>query len=192
MMLDTLEAVEISDSLKPFGERTCLVVEDDDAYRQRLSLALTRTGFIVSSVRTIADALTVADKNPPAFAVVDLRLQDGSGLEVVEALQNSRPDIRSIILTGYGTLPLAVSAMKLGAQNVLTKPADIEDIVSSLTTTPGEMPAPPENPTSPDQVRWEHIKAVFERSNHNVSETARRLNMHRRTLQRILLKMSPR
>ena len=189
-MLDALEPIEIAAALQAFDDRSCLVVDDDDSYRQRLSIALTRRGFIVSSLHDVADALVVADQNAPAFAVIDLRLRDGSGLEIVEALHKNRPDTRSIVLTGYGAIPYAVSAMKLGAKDVLTKPADIEDIVTALTTPSHKMPHPPENPASPDQVRWEHIQTVFNHSNKNVSKTARRLNMHRRTLQRILSKNS--
>ncbi|MEO1309318.1 MAG: response regulator, partial [Pseudomonadota bacterium] len=122
----------------------------------------------------------------PAFAVVDLRLDDGFGLEVIEALKQHRPDAHTVVLTGYGALPNAVAAIKSGAQNVLSKPADIEDIVNSLLADPEAQPEPPESPTEPNQVRWEYIKSVFDKNDRNVSQTARLLNMHRRTLQRIL------
>jgi len=184
------ESVEIADALASFTDRTCLIVEDDDAFRDRLSSTLARLSFIVTKAQSVQEARGSIERQPPAFAVIDLRLQDGSGLELAETLHQARPGHRSIILTGYGTLPMAVSAMKVGVQNVLTKPADIEDIVNALTAEPGKMPMAPEHPTPPDQVRWDHIQSVFELCNRNVSETARQLKMHRRTLQRILLKQN--
>jgi two-component system response regulator RegA len=121
-----------------------------------------------------------------------LRLEDGSGLSVVEALNKSRPDARIVMLTGYGAIATAVAAVKAGALDYLAKPADPEDIVKALLASPDERPEPPENPMSADRIRWEHIQRVYELCGHNVSETARRLNMHRRTLQRILAKRAPR
>ena len=168
------------------ADRTCLVLDDDAVFRERLARALTHTGFIVSAAGTVQDGLTIASHNPPAFAIVDLRLDDGFGLEVIEALKQSRPDTHTVVLTGYGALPSAVAAIKMGAQNVLAKPADIEDIVNSLLADPEQKPMPPEAPTEPNQVRWEYIKSVFDKNGGNVSQTARLLNMHRRTLQRIL------
>jgi two-component system response regulator RegA len=123
--------------------------------------------------------------------VVDLRLQDGNGLDVVEVLRDKRPDARVVVLTGYGAIATAVAAVKIGATDYLSKPADANDIVNALLATGDDMPPPPENPMSADRVRWEHIQRVYELCDRNVSETARRLNMHRRTLQRILAKRSP-
>ncbi|MEM7327525.1 MAG: response regulator [Pseudomonadota bacterium] len=168
------------------ADRTCLVLDDDTIFRERLAKALTQVGFVVSAAGTVHDGVTIASHNPPAFAVVDLRLDDGFGLEVIEALKQNRPDAHTVVLTGYGALPNAVAAIKSGAQNVLAKPADIEDIVNSLLADPQGQPEPPESPTEPNQVRWEYIKSVFDKNDGNVSQTARVLNMHRRTLQRIL------
>ncbi len=179
-------------SLEGVADRTCLVVDDDAPFVQRLSRALSGRGFVVSSATSVAEGKDIARLNPPAFAVVDLRLEDGSGLEVVEVLQKHRPDTRAVILTGYGAIATAVAAVKAGAVDYLAKPADVEDIIAALTATDTDRPPPPDNPMSADRVRWEHIQRVFELCNHNVSETARRLNMHRRTLQRILAKRAPR
>ncbi len=184
--------VEIHDALKDAEDRTCLVLDDDGPFCQRLARALSQRGFIVSAVSTVGEARDIARLNPPAFAVLDLRLEDGSGLDVVETLHKHREDARAVILTGYGAIATAVAAVKAGAADYLAKPADVEDIIKALTANPDEKPAPPDNPMSADRVRWEHIQRVYELCNHNVSETARRLNMHRRTLQRILAKRAPR
>lgn len=184
--------VEVHEGLKDVEDKTCLVLDDDGPFCQRLARALGQRGFIVSAVSTVSEAKDIARLNPPAFAVLDLRLEDGSGLEVVEALQKHRENARAVILTGYGAIATAVAAVKAGAVDYLAKPADVEDIVKALLARPDEKPAPPDNPMSADRVRWEHIQRVYELCNHNVSETARRLNMHRRTLQRILAKRAPR
>ncbi|MFO0201769.1 MAG: ActR/PrrA/RegA family redox response regulator transcription factor [Hyphomonadaceae bacterium JAD_PAG50586_4] len=174
------------------GEKTLLVLDDDAAFRTRLARALEQRGFEVTAVATVAEASDVAAKTPPAYAVLDLRLEDGSGLSVVEALSRHRADCRVVILTGYGAIATAVAAVKAGAIDYLAKPADPEDIVKALLAAPDDRPEPPENPMSADRIRWEHIQRVYELCGHNVSETARRLNMHRRTLQRILAKRAPR
>ncbi|MEO0785126.1 MAG: ActR/PrrA/RegA family redox response regulator transcription factor [Pseudomonadota bacterium] len=184
--------VTLHDSLKDVEDRTCLVLDDDGPFLQRLARALTQRGFLVSAVSSAGEARDIARLNPPAFAVLDLRLEDGSGLDVVQVLHEYRPDARAVILTGYGAIATAVAAVKAGAVDYLAKPADVEDIVKALTARPDEKPAPPDNPMSADRVRWEHIQRVYELCDHNVSETARRLNMHRRTLQRILAKRAPR
>ncbi|HBJ92256.1 ActR/PrrA/RegA family redox response regulator transcription factor [Ponticaulis sp.] len=184
--------IDIHKALEELTDRTLMVLDDDAPFRTRLAQALTRRGFTVSAVGTVAEAKDVARLNPPAFAVIDLRLEDGSGLEVVETLQEYREDVRAIMLTGYGALATAVAAVKAGAIDYLSKPADVEDIIKALVAQRDEAPEPPENPMSADRVRWEHIQRVYELCNHNVSETARRLNMHRRTLQRILAKRAPR
>jgi two-component system response regulator RegA len=173
-------------------DRSLLVLDDDGPFRARLARALELRGFEVVSFGTVAEAREQLKTRPPAFAVVDLRLEDGSGLDVVEALHQAREDSHAVILTGYGAIATAVAAVKAGAIDYLPKPADIDDVVNALLTTPEERPDPPENPMSADRVRWEHIQRVYELCNHNVSETARRLNMHRRTLQRILAKRAPR
>ncbi|MCC5981888.1 MAG: ActR/PrrA/RegA family redox response regulator transcription factor [Oceanicaulis sp.] len=174
------------------ADKTLLILDDDAPFRNRLGRAMMQRGFIVSAVATVAEALDIARANPPAFAVVDLRLEDGDGLDVVRALHASRPDCRAVMLTGYGNIATAVAAVKSGAIDYLAKPADADDVVKALLASPGDKPEPPENPMSADRVRWEHIQRVFELCDHNVSETARRLNMHRRTLQRILAKRAPR
>jgi len=174
------------------GDATLLVLDDDTPFRTRLARALEMRGFVVTSTATVAEATEHAAKSPPAYAVLDLRLEDGSGLSVVEALSKHRPDCRVVMLTGYGAIATAVAAVKAGAVDYLAKPADPEDIVKALLAAPDGAPEPPDNPMSADRIRWEHIQRVYELCGHNVSETARRLNMHRRPLQRILAKRAPR
>jgi two-component system response regulator RegA len=173
-------------------DRSLLLLDDDAPLRTRLGRALEARGFMPELVASVSEALAAVKAKPPAFAVLDMRLEDGNGLRVVEAINEVRPDARVIMLTGYGNIATAVAAVKAGAGDYLSKPADADDVVRALLAQPGEAPPPPENPMSADRVRWEHIQRVFELCNHNVSETARRLNMHRRTLQRILAKRAPR
>jgi len=173
-------------------DRSCLVVDDDAPFRNRIARALVQRGFEVTDVATVAEAKAAAGANAPAFAVLDMRLEDGSGLDVVDELHRIRPDCRVVMLTGYGNIATAVAAVKAGAIDYLAKPADADDVAKALLASPEGQPAPPDNPMSADRVRWEHIQRVYELCNHNVSETARRLNMHRRTLQRILAKRAPR
>jgi len=173
------------------GDRSLLIVEDDKSFLQRLARAMETRGFIVTTAETVADGLLQVEKSAPAFAVVDMRLGDGTGLDVISALKRRRPDARGIVLTGYGNIATAVTAVKLGAVDYLSKPADADDVVAALLATEGKKAEPPENPMSADRVRWEHIQRIYELCGRNVSETARRLNMHRRTLQRILAKRAP-
>ena len=173
-------------------DNSILILDDDGPFRNRLGRALTQRGFEVTAIETIADAMNRVKTNPPAFAVLDMRLGDGNGLTVVEALHETRPDCKMVMLTGYGNLATAVHAIKAGAIDYLAKPADADDVCKALLAPRGEQPDPPENPMSADRVRWEHIQRVYELCGKNVSETARRLNMHRRTLQRILAKRAPR
>ena len=172
-------------------DRTLLIADDDAAFRNRIARALELRGFIVTAVGSVAEALAQTAR-PPAFAVLDLRLGDGNGLELVGPLRQARPDIRIVVLTGYGNIATAVAAVKEGAVDYLAKPADADAIEQALTAHGRKLPPPPSNPMSADRVRWEHIQRVFEQCDRNVSETARRLNMHRRTLQRILGKHAPR
>jgi len=151
-----------------------------------------KRGFVPEMAGSVAAGRAIATARPPAYAVVDLRLEDGNGLDVVEVLREKRPDCRVVVLTGYGAIATAVAAVKIGAVDYLSKPADANDVTAALLAKPDELPPPPENPMSADRVRWEHIQRVYELCDRNVSETARRLNMHRRTLQRILAKRSPR
>lgn len=169
-----------------------LLVDDDEAFLKRLGRAMERRGFQVEMAGSVAEAVAAIALRPPAYAVVDLRLGDGNGLEVVEKLRERRDDARVIVLTGYGAIASAVAAVKIGAIDYLSKPADAAEVTQALLARGGELPDPPENPMSADRVRWEHIQRVFEMCDRNVSETARRLGMHRRTLQRILAKRSPR
>lgn len=169
-----------------------MVLDDNEPFRIRLGRALEKRGFEPVLVGSIAEATAMVKSNPPAFAVLDMRLEDGNGLDIVALLHEFRPDCRMVMLTGYGNLATAVAAVKGGAVDYLAKPADADDVVKALMAKPDEAPAPPENPMSADRVRWEHIQRVYELCDNNVSETARRLGMHRRTLQRILTKRAPR
>jgi two-component system response regulator RegA len=176
----------------PESERSLLIVDDDAPLCQRLARAMERRGFVVTTADGVAAGVAAATAQPPAFAVVDLRLGDGSGLEIVSALRGARPGARIVVLTGYGNIATAVAAVKAGALDYLPKPADADAVERALLAREGETPEPPEDPMSADRVRWEHIQRIFELCERNVSETARRLKMHRRTLQRILSKHAPR
>ena len=179
--------------LKDIGpDKSLLLLDDDEPFLRRLERAMEKRGFEVESSGSVAAGKAIATARPPAHAVIDLRLEDGNGLDVVEVLRAKRPDARIVVLTGYGAIATAVAAVKIGATDYLSKPADANDITAALLADAEEMPAPPDNPMSADRVRWEHIQRVYELCDRNVSETARRLNMHRRTLQRILAKRSPR
>jgi two-component system, response regulator RegA len=172
-------------------ERSLLIADDDAAFRTRLARAMEQRGYVVTAVGSVAEALAQA-ATPPTYAVIDLRLGDGNGLEIVGPLRKARPDMRIVVLTGYGNIATAVAAVKEGAVDYLSKPADADAIEQALVAHGKKLPPPPSNPMSADRVRWEHIQRVFEQCDRNVSETARRLNMHRRTLQRILGKHAPR
>lgn len=179
------ELVEIGE------DNSLLLLDDDEPFLRRLARAMEKRGFAVEAVETVAAGKAIATARPPAYAVIDLRLEDGNGLDVVEVLRERRPDAKIVVLTGYGAIATAVASVKIGATDYLSKPADANDVTAALLSSGGGRPPPPENPMSADRVRWEHIQRVFELCDRNVSETARRLNMHRRTLQRILAKRSP-
>jgi len=172
-------------------DRSLLLVDDDLPFLNRLGRAMEQRGFYVRTAPTIAEAVALATDQAPAFAVLDMRLDDGNGLDVVPILRNLRDDMRIIMLTGYGNIATAVAAVKAGAVDYLAKPTDADAVEAALLASSGSKPPPPETPMSADRVRWEHIQRVYELCDRNVSETARRLNMHRRTLQRILAKRSP-
>ena len=174
------------------NDRTLVLVDDDKPFVVRMARALEARGFEVHPAGSVEEGLDVMRESAPAYAVIDMRLEDGNGLELVSELSRVRPDCRAVVLTGYGNIATAVTAVKLGAVDYLAKPADADDVSAALLATTGEKAEPPENPMSADRVRWEHIQRVYELCNRNVSETARRLNMHRRTLQRILAKRAPR
>ncbi len=174
-------------------DTSLLLVDDDEVFLRRLARAMERRGFAVETATSVVAGKAIAQARPPAYAVIDLRLEDGNGLDVVEALRAAREEARIVVLTGYGAIATAVAAVKIGATDYLSKPADANEVVRALLSDTSEiLPEPPENPMSADRVRWEHIQRVFEQCDRNVSETARRLSMHRRTLQRILAKRSPR
>jgi len=173
------------------ADKSLLLLDDDQALRNRMGRALESRGFEVVTAASVAEAGVALAQRVPAFAVLDMRLEDGNGLKVVEMIRDRREDARIVMLTGYGAIATAVAAVKAGAVDYLQKPADADDVVKALLMT-GEAPEPPDNPMSADRVRWEHIQRVYELCDHNVSETARRLGMHRRTLQRILAKRAPR
>lgn len=175
----------------PEEESTLLIVDDDAVFRGQLVRAMENRGFTVVAAESLAEARSLARAEAPAYAIVDMRLEDGNGLDLVEPLRAVRGDMKIVILTGFGNIASAVSAIKVGAVDYLAKPADADDIVKALLSRT-QQPPPPEDPMSADRVRWEHIQRVYELCDRNVSETARRLKMHRRTLQRILAKRSPR
>lgn len=173
------------------AERTLLLVDDDKPFLTRLARAMETRGFEVLTAESVAEGVALVRRSAPSFAVVDLRLADGNGLDVIEALHQARPEARAVVLTGYGNIATAVTAVKLGAIDYLAKPADADAVYGALVGDTDNRAALPDNPMSADRVRWEHIQRVYELCNRNVSETARRLNMHRRTLQRILAKRAP-
>lgn len=168
-----------------------MLVDDDGPLRRSLERAIDRRGFRVRSAESLRDGMNLAHTIRPDYAVIDLRLEDGSGIDLVKRLRDLHPKTKIVILTGYGNIATAVAAVKAGAVDYLAKPADADDVINALLNSGSQLPPPPINPMSADRVRWEHIQRVFEQCNRNVSETARRLNMHRRTLQRILNKRAP-
>lgn len=173
-------------------DASLLILDDDAPFRTRLGRAMEKRGFTVQTAETVSEAKQMVRDAAPAFAVLDMRLEDGNGLDVIDLIHDTRPDCKMVMLTGYGNLATAVSAVKRGAVDYLAKPADADDVCKALLAERGQAPEPPENPMSADRVRWEHIQRVYELCGKNVSETARRLSMHRRTLQRILAKRAPR
>jgi len=173
-------------------DHSLLIVDDDGPFLKRLGRAMEQRGFDVRLAQSVSEGINAIVSQPPAFAVVDMRLEDGNGLDVLTELHKRKPDAKAVILTGYGNIATAVTAVKLGAIDYLAKPADADDVTKALLSNPEDKATPPDNPMSPDRVRWEHIQRVYELCDRNVSETARKLNMHRRTLQRILAKRAPR
>jgi two-component system response regulator RegA len=172
--------------------KSLLVVDDDEPFRTRLGRALEKRGFVVYLAESVERGLELGKLYKPDCAVIDLRLADGSGLDIVPALRDVRADCRIVMLTAYGNIATAVAAVKAGAVDYLAKPADADAVEHALLSESSASPAPPPDPMPADRVRWEHILRVFEQCGRNVSETARRLKMHRRTLQRILAKHAPR
>lgn len=181
-----------NENIIPGDDVSLLLVDDDTIFVRRLGRAMELRGFSVQMAESVKEGIALAKAAPPAYAVVDMRLDDGNGLDVITVIRQRRPESKIVVLTGYGNIATAVSAVKLGAVDYLAKPADADDVFRALTVGPDDRVSPPENPMSADRVRWEHIQRVYEQCDRNVSETARRLNMHRRTLQRILAKRAPR
>jgi len=186
-----MSVMELENKAEVQVKNTLLVVDDDKPFLNRLVRAMELRGFDVRSAESVAEGIQEIRANPPAYAVVDMRLEDGNGLDVVQMLHELRPDSRVVVLTGYGNITTAVAAVKMGAVDYLAKPADADDVYTALMATEETHAPPPENPMSADRVRWEHIQRIYELCDRNVSETARKLNMHRRTLQRILAKRAP-
>ena len=172
--------------------KSLLVVDDDLPFRERLSRSMEKKGFEVDSADSFASAVEIIENQNYDYAIVDMRLTDGSGLELIKKMQIKSPGTKSLLLTGYGNIATAVAAIKSGAIDYLPKPAEVDQIYDALTNSKEVLPPPPENPMTADRIRWEHIQRVFVQCNRNVSETARRLRMHGRTLQRILNKHAPR
>lgn len=180
------------DNLKEIGpDPSLLLVDDDEVFANRLARAMDKRGFKLQVAHSVNSAKEIIKNTPPAYAVIDLRLKDGNGLDIVDYIREQRPEARIIILTGYGAIATAVAAVKLGATDYLAKPADANDVIFALLAKDNSIPSPSPNPMSADRIRWEHIQRVYEQCDRNVSETARQLHMHRRTLQRILAKRSP-
>ena len=159
---EELKAAPADDAATPASEKRLLILDDDKPFLGRLARAMEARGFTVITAETVAEGLAAVDKDPPAFAIVDMRLGDGNGLDVISQLKASRPDARGIILTGYGNIATAVTAVKLGAFDYLAKPADADEIYQALMSTSVEKPDVQDHPMSADRVRWEHIQRVFE------------------------------
>src|SRR5208283_3928495 len=189
---DAMDMADTGETAEAPSELTLLIVDDDRPFLNRLARAMEARGFAVTAVESVADGLAALESHPPAFAIIDMRLGDGNGIDVISELKAKRPVARGVILTGYANIATAVTAVKLGAFDYLAKPADADEIYHTLMATQADKPDTGESTMSADRVRWEHIQRVFEACDRNVSETARRLNMHRRTLQRILAKRAPR
>jgi two-component system response regulator RegA len=190
-MMQKTKLAPVALKILDFEDKSLLILDDDEPFRSRLARAMVKKGFQVTEAKSVEEGLRIVSKTATNFAVIDLRLEDGNGLEVVKALHKIKKESRIVMLTGYGNLPTAVAAVKAGAIDYIAKPVDADDVEAALLASPESKAKPPENPMSADRVKWEHIHRVFELCNRNVSETARRLKMHRRTLQRILSKRSP-
>jgi two-component system response regulator RegA len=167
-----------------------LIVEDDDALRERLRLAFSERGFDVQTAATIAQARAIAEAEPPEFAVIDLRVGEESGLTLIPILRGLDPETRMVVLTGYGSVATAVEAVRRGAVHYLTKPADADEILAALQRESDAATAAATDwqPMSLDRVQWEHINRVLVDCDGNISEAARALGLHRRSLQRKLAK----
>ena len=192
MAQGTIAMPDADAAIEAQGDKSLLIVDDDRPFSTRLARAMEGRGFQVRVAESVADGIAAVESGAPAYAVIDMRLGDGNGLDVIARLKERRPEARGVVLTGYGNIATAVTAVKMGAVDYLSKPADADDVVAALLASGTDKSELPSNPMSADRVRWEHIQRIYEMCNRNVSETARRLNMHRRTLQRILAKRAPR
>jgi two-component system response regulator RegA len=172
-------------------DASLLVVEDDEILRERLARAFRARGLDVRAAATVEEAEQLASSDPPDLALVDLRLGSSSGLDLVAALNRIDPETTIVVLTGYGSVATAVEALRRGAAHYLTKPADADEILAAFDRVQGEAAAQsaPLQPMSLDRVEWEHINRVLMDCGGNVSEAARVLGLHRRTLQRKLAKL---
>jgi two-component system response regulator RegA len=171
------------------GPRSLLLVDDDPVFCDVLRRALERRGLDVRVANDVPQAEAAAKSRPPRYVVLDLRMPGPSGLTLIDRLQQIRKDVRIVVLTGYASVATAVEAIKLGAVHYLTKPADADQILEALHRDEGDAEAAvSEQPLSVSRLQWEHIQKVLVECEGNVSETARRLGMHRRTLQRKLAK----
>ena len=175
------------------ADRSLLIVENDKCALTSLARTMEGCGFTVTTAESVADGLQQIERAGPAFAVIELTFADGHGLALISALKLRRPGTRAIVLTSHGDIATAVEAVKLGAVDYLIKPANAngDDVVAALLGADIAASEPPAKPMSADRVRWEHIQRIYELCGRNVSETSRQLNMHRRTLQRILARHSP-
>lgn len=182
MMIDTT-------SLENPDRPDLLLVDDDDTFCQVMGLALTKRGFDVRIAHHVSEGERSAEQSPPEYAVVDLNMPGRSGLELVQRLKSLDENTRIVVLTGYASIATAVEAIKLGATHYLAKPADADDVVAAFQRESGDSGiAIEKRPISVARLEWEHIQKVLHECHGNISETARRLGMHRRTLQRKLVK----
>ena len=168
-----------------------IIIDDDLPFRDRLTRSMEKKGFNVETFANVKNSIKRINEKNFDYAIVDMRLEDGSGLEIIKIIKINNPKTRSLLLTGYGNIATAVAAIKTGAIDYLPKPAAIDQIYEALINSKETLPPMPTNPMTADRIRWEHIQRIFIQCNRNVSETARRLRMHRRTLQRILNKHAP-
>ena len=170
-----------------------LLADDDETFCEVMARALRRRGFEVTVAHDAASAARIAEADPPEYALVDLKMPGESGLALVRRLSAIEPATRIVVLTGYASISTAVEAIKLGATHYLAKPVDADDVVAAFNRDQGdETISVAAQPLSVDRLEWEHIQRVLAEHDGNVSATARALNMHRRTLQRKLLKRPPR
>jgi two-component system response regulator RegA len=170
-----------------------LIIDDDVILADRLEKSLSKRGFQASTAYSVKDAIEKIKETSFDFALIDLRIGSDSGIELVSKIKEATPNCRIVMLTAFGNIATAVAAVKSGAIDYLAKPADADAIENALLQDSGSpLPPPPAEPMTAERVRWEHIQRIYEQCDRNISETARRLKMHRRTLQRILGKYAPR